>query len=238
MHAPRQPNNVLTNRLLSALPRAEFDRLAPHLEQVNLPKNSILYDAGDVVRHAYFLQSGMISLLSVTNKNQVLEVGVVGDEGMVGIPSALRNNRAPLRTLVQIPITALRISGSTLRQEFRRGGELQDLLLCYTHSLATQIGQIVACNRYHTNEQKLARWLLMTRDRVHGDTFNLTHDFLAYMLGTTRTNVTDAAGKLRDAGLIHYLRGKITILNGKKLEAVACECYHIIAEDKERFIAA
>ncbi|MCA1626018.1 MAG: Crp/Fnr family transcriptional regulator [Acidobacteria bacterium] len=151
------------NRLLSALPRAEFDRLAPHLKQVNLPKNTVLYDAGDVVRHAYFLQSGMISLLSVTKRNQVLEVGAVGDEGMVGIPSVLRNNRAPLRTLVQIPVTALRISATALRHEFKRGGELQELILCHTHSLAVQMGQIVACNRYHTNEQKLARWLLMTR---------------------------------------------------------------------------
>lgn len=237
MHAPSRQLAV-TNRLLAALPRAELDRLTPHLEQVTLPKEKVLYDAGEVVRYAYFLQRGVVSLLSVTNKNQVIEVGVVGEEGIIGIPSVLRNNRAPLRTLVQIPVTALRISGSVLRQEFKRGGELHELILCYTHSLATQIGQIVACNHYHTNEQKLSRWLLMTRDRVHSDTFKLTHDFLAYMLGTTRSGVTEAAGKLRDAGLIHYLRGRITILNGKKLEATTCDCYRVISEDKERFIAA
>jgi len=228
----------LANRLLAALPRAELDKLTPHLEQVNLPKEKVLYDAGDIVRHAYFLQSGMISLLAVANKNQVIEVGAVGDEGMVGIPSVIRDNRAPFRTLVQVPVSALRISGSALRQEFKRGGELQELILCYTHSQATQIAHSVACNRYHTNEQRLSRWLLMTRDRVHGDTFNLTHDFLAYMLGTTRSVVTEAAGKLQDIGLIRYRRGRITILDGKKLEATACGCYRIIAEDKECFIAA
>lgn len=229
--------HTFTNRLLAALPRAEFERLAPRLEQVKLP-NGILYDAGDVVHHAYFVQSGMVSLLSVTDKDQVIEVGVVGDEGMVGIPSALRDKRAPLRTLVQIPVTALRLSASALRQEFKRGGELQELILCYTHSLAMQIGQTVACNRYHTNEQKLSRRLLMTRDRVHSDTFNLTHDLISYMLGTTRSGVTEAAGALQDAGLIRYRRGKITILDEKKLEAATCDCYRIISEDNERFIAA
>src|ERR687883_684046 len=123
----------ISNRLLAALPRTEFERLAPHLEQINL-QTGTLYEAGDVVRYAYFLQSGMISLLSVTNKDQVIEVGAVGYEGMVGIPSVLRNRRAPLRALVQIPGSAWRISSDALRREFRRGGELQELILCFTHS--------------------------------------------------------------------------------------------------------
>lgn len=226
----------ISNRLLAALPRTEFERLAPHLEQINL-QTGILYEAGDVVRYAYFLQSGMISLLSVTNKDQVIEVGAVGDEGMIGIPSVLRNRRAPLRTMVQIPISALKISADALHREFRRGGELQELILCYTHSLVTQIAQSVACNRYHTVEQRLSRWLLMTRDRVHSDTFHLTHEFISYMLGTTRSGVTTAAVALQEAGLIRYRRGKITILDGGKLEAVACDCYRVICEENDIYIS-
>ena len=225
------------NQLLAALPRDEYERLAPDLERIDL-KVGTLYNAGDAVRHAYFLQTGMISLLSVTNKDQVIEVGAVGYEGMVGIPSVLRNRRAPLRALVQIPGSAWKISADALRREFKRGGELQELILCFTHSLATQIGQVVACNRYHTVEQRLSRWLLMTRDRVNSDTFNLTHEFIAYMLGTTRSGVTTAAVALQDAGLIRYRRGRITILNEEKLEGVTCDCYRIIREDVERIIAA
>jgi CRP-like cAMP-binding protein len=226
----------ISNRLLAALPRTEFERLAPHLEQINLQTGTI-YEAGDVVRYAYFLQSGMISLLSVTNKDQVIEVGAVGDEGMIGIPSVLRNRRAPLRTMVQIPISALKISSDALHQEFRRGGELQELILCYTHSLVTQIAQSVACNRYHTVEQRLSRWLLMTRDRVHSDTFHLTHEFISYMLGTTRSGVTTAAVALQEAELIRYRRGKIMILDGSKLEGVACDCYRVICEENEHYIS-
>jgi len=227
----------IVNRLLATLPRTEFERLAPHLEQINLPIGT-LYDAGNVVSHAYFLQSGMISLLSVTNNDQVIEVGAVGDEGMIGIPSVLRNRRAPLRIMVQIPISALKISADTLQREFRRGGELQELILCYTHSLVTQIAQSVACNRYHTVEQRLSRWLLMTRDRAHSDTFHLTHEFISYMLGTTRSGVTEAAGRLQEMGLIRYRRGRISIVNEKKLEAVTCDCYRIISEDNKHFISA
>ena len=228
----------LSNKLLAALPRAEFDRLAPHLEQVNFPKNTILYDAGDLVRHAYFLQSGMISLLSVANEEDVIEVAAVGHEGMVGIPSVLPNNKAALRTLVQIPVGALQIKADALRREFKRCEELRELLLGYTHTLVTQIAQSIACNHYHLVEKRLCRWLLMTRDRVGDDTFNLTHEFISYMLGAPRTRVTEAAIVLQKQGLIHYRRGKITILNKEALEATACDCYRIIKEDSEHSIAA
>lgn len=189
------------------------------------------------MRHAYFLQSGIISLLSVTSKDQVIEVGMIGYEGMVGIPSVLRNRRAPLRALVQIPVTALKISADELRREFKRGGELQEVILCHTHSLATQIGQVVACNHYHAVEQRLSRWLLMTRDRVRSDTFNLTHEFISYMLGTTRSGVTTAALTLHEAGLIRYRGGKITILDDRKLETAACDCYRVIREENECFLS-
>jgi CRP-like cAMP-binding protein len=226
----------IANRLLAALPRSEFERLAPHLEQIKLPTGT-LYDAGVIINHAYFLQSGMISLLSVTNKDQVIEVGAVGDEGMVGIPTVLRNRRAPLRVVVQIPITALRIPAESLRREFSRCGKLQEVVLCYTHALVTQISQSVACNRYHTVEQRLSRWLLMTRDCAHSDTFYLTHEFISYMLGTTRSIVTTAALTLQEAGLIRYRRGKITIHDGNELEAVTCGCYRLIREENECFLS-
>jgi len=237
MSLPSRPIS-LSNKLLAALPRAEFDRLAPHLEQVNFPKDTILYDAGDVVRHAYFLQSGMISLLSVTDEEDVIEVGAVGYEGMVGIASVLPNKKAALRTLVQIPVGALQIKADTLRREFKRCEELRELLLGYTHTLVTQIAQSIACNHYHPIEKRLCRWLLMTRDCANDYTFHLTHEFISYMLGTTRTGVTEAAGVLQAKGLIHYRRGKITILNKEELEATACDCYRIIKEDSEHSIAA
>ncbi|MGA9997710.1 MAG: Crp/Fnr family transcriptional regulator [Pyrinomonadaceae bacterium] len=228
----------IKNRLLAALPRNEFERLNPHLEPVSLPKGHLIYDAGDIVRHAYFLQTGMVSLLSATTKSQVIEVGMVGDEGLVGIPGVLRNRRAPLRAIVQIPASALKISADALRREFKRGGELQELILCFTHSLVTQMGQGVACNRYHTNEQRLARWLLMTRDRTHTPTFDLTHSFLSYMLGVARSGVTAAAGVLHDEGLISYRRGKIKILDEAGLESAACDCYRVIREDCASSLAA
>lgn len=228
----------IRNQLLASLPRTEFERLNPHLELVNLPKRHIVYDVGDIVRHAYFLESGMVSLLSATTKSQVIEVGMVGDEGLVGIPGVLRNRCAPLRAMTQIPVSALKISADALRREFKRGGELQELILCFTHSLVTQMGQGVACNRYHANEKRLARWLLMTRDRIHSPTFDLTHSFLSYMLGVARSGVTAAAGALHDEGLIRYRRGRITILDEGGLEAAACDCYRIIRDDCKNFLAA
>jgi CRP-like cAMP-binding protein len=227
----------IKNRLLAALPRAEFERLNPHLEPVSLPKGHLVYDAGDIVRHAYFLENGIISLLSATTKSQVIEVGMVGDEGLVGIPSVLRNRRAPLRAMTQIPVSALKISADALRREFSQGGELQELILCFTHSLVTQMGQGVACNRYHANEQRLARWLLMTRDRIHSPTFDLTHSFLSSILGVARSGVTSAAGVLHDEGLIRYRRGRITILDEGGLETAACDCYRVIRGDCESFLA-
>lgn len=238
MHVPRQLNIVHTNRLLAALPRSEFERLAPHLKQTDLPKYKILYDAGEVVRHAYFVQSGMISLLSVTDEGEGIEVAVIGYEGMVGIPGVMHNKRAPLQTMVQISGKALRIEAIALRREFMAREALRDLLLGYTHSLVTQMAQTVACNHYHTVEKRLCRWLLMTRDCVHEDTFLLTHELIADMLGTTRSGVTSAAIALQDAGLIRYRRGRISILDNKGLEGATCACYRAIKKDSESYLAA
>lgn len=232
------PKTWLNNRLLAALPRAEFDRLALHLHQVKLSGNSVLYDTGDEVRRAYFLQSGVVSLISVTEDDKSLEAGLVGCEGMVGIPGILRYRRAPFRAVVQVAGEALSVDAKVLRREFKRGGELQEFILCFTHTLVSQFARSNVCNRFHTVEKRLARWLLMIHDRARGDTYYLTHTFISDMLGAARTDVTKAAGALQDAGLIRYRRGAITVLDQEGLEATACACYHALKEEVEQFIAA
>lgn len=229
---------IIRNQILATLPSSEYERLMPVLEQKRLAKGEVLYEVGDTVRSAYFIQSGVVSFLSVTRDGDTIEVGMVGPEGIVGIPSLLRRSKAPLQALVQIPGEALAVGGDVLRREFKRGGELQDLVLCFTHTLVTQIAQAVLCNHFHTTEERLSRWLLATRDRIEGDTFLLTHEELSHMLGTPRTGVSKAAGALQDAGLIRYKRGKIMILNRKGLERAACDCYRVISEETKRFVAA
>ena len=228
----------IRNQILAALPRAEYERLMPFLERKRLAKREILYDVGDTVQSAYFIQSGVVTFLSVTRDGDTIEVGMMGSEGMVGIPSLLRRSKAPLQAVVQIPGEALAVGGDVLRREFKRGGELQDLVLCFTHTLVTQIAQAVLCNHFHTTEERLSRWLLATRDRIEEDTFLLTHEELSHMLGTPRTGVTKAAGALQDAGLIRYKRGKIMVLDRKGLERAACDCYRVISEETKRFVAA
>jgi CRP-like cAMP-binding protein len=223
------------NRLLAALPLAEVERLAPNLERVVLQRKKVLYDAGDEVCHAYFVLGGMISLLAVTSEDEAIEAGAVGREGMVGLPSVLPDKRAPLRTTVQVSGSALRIEAGALEREFNRCERLRALLLGYTHMLTMQMAQLIACNHFHRVEERLCRWLLMTRDRVRAQTFDLTHEDISYMLGTTRSGITTVALVLQDAGLIRYRRGKFTILDGERLVAKSCACYHTIKENDERF---
>ena len=232
------PQHSVENRLLAVLPNAEFERLAPHLLQVKLSRSTVLYDAGDEVRRAYFLQCGVVSLISISGDDESIEAGLVGREGMVGIPGVLRYRRAAFRAVVQVPGEALSVDAGVLRREFKRGGELQEIILCFTHTLVSQFARSNACNRFHTIEKRLSRWLLMIHDRVHGDTFHLTHAFISDMLGAARTDVTKAAGALQDAGQIRYRRGVITILDVEGLASSACACYHIIKEETEQFIAA
>lgn len=235
MSASSQPIKS-ANRLLAALPLAEVERLAPNLERVVLQRKKVLYDAGDEVRHAYFVLGGMISLLAVTSEDEAIEAGAVGREGMVGLPSVLPDKRAPLRTTVQVSGSALRIEAGALEREFKRCERLRALLLGYTHMLTMQMAQLIACNHFHRVEERLCRWLLMTRDRVRAQTFDLTHEEISYMLGTTRSGITTVALVLQDAGFIRYRRGKITILEGEGLEAKSCACYHTIKENDERFL--
>lgn len=180
----------------------------------------------------------MVSLLSTTIKGETIEVGMVGSEGVTGIPIILGVNKMPYRVVVQIPADALRIEAVALQHEFSKGGRLQHLLLCYAHTLFTQIAQSAVCNRFHTLEERLCRWLLVSRDRVHSDTFELTQDCIAQMLDTARSRVSPVAGTLRKAKLISYNRGIITILDEKGLEEASCECYGIVRDEIEHCLAA
>jgi len=230
-----RPNN---NRLLAALPREEYERLRPHLERVPLPKGKVIYESGDRVRYAYFLTSGMLSLLSSARDGSTVEVALVGVEGMAGLPAVLRVERSPYRVMAQIRGEALRITARRIREAFDDSPVLRDLLLRYAHSLLTQVSQSALCNRFHTVDERLCRWLLVTRDRAGSDSFELTQEFLSHMLGAPRTSVTTAAATLRRAGLIRYSRGRITVTDLAGLEAASCECYQMVKQIADKFMAA
>jgi CRP-like cAMP-binding protein len=232
------PGSTFGNRLLTALPRQEYARLSPHLELVRLVPGKILYDAADTVRHAYFPKAGMICLLSMTESGRTIEVAMIGNEGMAGIPIILRSAAAPYQVMVQLAGNAMRIRADALREEFNRGGHLQDLLLRYTHSVLVQIAQSAACNGFHTVEERLCRWLLVCRDRVQSDTIYLTQEFLSHMLGVPRTTVTMVASAVQKKGVIEYSRGKITIVDRRALEAASCECYRLVRKGLADFLVA
>jgi len=238
MPTPIAVSNPTDNRLIAALPRAECERLISHLELIHLSRGKILFDAGAPIHHGYFPLKGVISLLGMTEDGETVEVAMVGNEGMLGLPIILRVGVALHRSVVQIPADVLRIRSDVLKLEFNRNGKLQDLLLRFTHSLIAQISLSATCNRFHTIERRLARWLLVIDDRVKRQTFYLTQEFISQMLGTPRTVVTVAANKLQDAGFIRYRRGRIRILNRRGLESAACECYGIVTNEIDRFLAA
>ena len=238
MTSQNEPVSAFENRLLAALPRAEYLRLLPHLKLVHLPPGKILYDVGESVRYAYFPRGGMISLLSITEDGRTVEVGMIGNEGVAGIAAVLRTGTAPYQMMVQLPSNAMRISGEVLQEEFRRSHALQDLLLRYTHMLLLQVAQSSACNRFHTVEERLCRWLLISRDRLQTDTLHLTQEFLAHMLGVPRTSVTMAAVDLQRKGLVRCGRGRITIVDNGQLEATACECLRVVRTGISQFLAA
>lgn len=221
------------NRLLAALPKKEYQRLLPEMEQVPLTFGDILYEPGDPITHVYFPNDGIISLLSKVERQKVLEVGIVGNEGVAGLPVVLGVSVSLNRGLVQSAGTAMRMKAATLRREFKRDGALQRLLHRYLHSLLTQISQSAVCNRFHTVDTRLARWLLMTHDRVGSDEFRLTQEFLSNMLGVRREAVSKADGDFQKRGLVNYTRGHITILDRAGLEATACQCYRVIKDESD-----
>ena len=225
-----------TNRLLAALPKDEYQRLLLKLEPFTLVFGEVIYESGDLIRNVYFPTGGIISLLAAVEERATLEVGIVGREGMVGLPVFMGVKTSANRAVVQGAGAAMRMKASAFRNECENGGSLSRLLRRYSHSRLTQIAQGSACNRFHPINARLARWLLMTRDRMGTDEFRLTQEFLSNMLGVRREGVTKAAGALQAENLISYSRGNLLILDRAGLKAVACHCYKIIKAEYDRFL--
>jgi CRP-like cAMP-binding protein len=225
--------NPLRNRILSALSQEEYARLLRGLEPAHLPQSKVVSEAGDTVEHAYFLLNGVASLLSITEGGETIEAAMVGNEGLLGIPMILKGGITPYRTIMQLPADAVRVKADVLRNEFERGAGLRDLLFRYTCSLLTQVSQSAVCNHFHKVEERLCRWLLIMHDRIQADSLHLTQEVISDMLGASRSSVTVAALNLQDAGIIHYRRGKITILDRGRLGTSACECYRIMTRGME-----
>jgi CRP-like cAMP-binding protein len=226
------------NRILAALPSEEYQRLLPHLKPVTLEYKQVLYEPHKTIRYDYFPEDGVISMVSTVIEKTVVEVGLAGREGMVCVATFLGANSTPHQGIVQGQGSALRIKSSVLREEFKRGGKFQDLLLRYTQAHLVQIAQTSVCNRLHDLEARLSRWLLMIHDRVDGDEFTLTQDIISIMLGAQRTGVTNAASTLQKKGIIGYSRGRIAILDRQKLEETSCECYPMVRDEFARLMGA
>ena len=224
------------NRLLAALPDAEYQRLVPHLEYVPLPLKQVLYNRGESIEYVYFPHRAIVSLVSTPEEGSNIEVGLVGNEGMVGIPAALGDNIATTTAMVQREDSGMRMEASLLKTEFQQGGSLQNLLLRYTQALYAQTSLTAACNGLHQLDEKLARWLLLVYDRVESNELRLTQEFISQMLAVRRAGITEAANRLQQAGLICYNRGRITILNRQGLEAASCPCYKIIKGEYDRLL--
>jgi CRP-like cAMP-binding protein len=218
----------IANRVLASMPPREYRRLRAQLEPVSLKFGHVLYEPGETIHHVYFPIDCLISLLTAVDKRRTLEVGMVGNEGMAGMPFILGMGVSGVRALVQGAGSALRIAAAPFRVEFDKNRPLQQALFRYTYALMAQISQTAACNRFHEAEARLARWLLMTRERVGSDNFPLTHGFLAHMLGLRREGITEAASALKRRKLINYHRGKIEVLDVRGLKASSCSCYQIV----------
>ena len=228
----RQPPPA--NHILAAIPRQSYLQMLPRLEPVELAYGQILYEPLGRIGHVYFPNNCLVSLLTAVDNNRSLEVGMVGNEGMVGMPMALGIGISAVCALVQGSGTTMRMKATDFRSEFKANVPLQRALFRYNHLLMAQISQTAACNRFHGADQRLARWLLMTGDRLHTDDFLLTHEFLSHMLGLRREGITEAAGKLGKDKLISYTRGHIQIMNRKGLEAASCTCYRIVKDLQDK----
>ena len=233
MLAPHSPKQ---NQLLAALPRADYKRLLPHLELVPLPLGWALYESGSEQGFVYFPITSIVSLLCVMADGASAEIAVAGYEGVVGIALFMGGETTPSRAVVQSAGYAYRLKASMLKAEFVRGGNLQHRLLRYTQALITQMTQTAVCNRHHAVDQQLCRWLLLSLDRLSSNELAMTQELIANMLGVRREGVAEAAGKLQAAGLIHYSRGKITVLDRAKLEARVCECYAVVKKEYDRLL--
>ncbi len=229
-------NDALKNHLLAALPKEEFVRLEPHLQFVSLPLGKAIYEAGDKMTHVYFPTTAIISMLYIMENGGTAEIGIAGNNGLIGSALFMGSESTSSRAVVQSTGDAIRIKAKPLQTEFDRGGLFQKLLLRYTQSLMTQISQTAVCNRLHKVDQQLCRWLLINHDQLETNTLVMTQVLIADMLGVRREGVTIAAKKLQVKGLIKYVRGTITMLDRKGLEEAACECYQIVMDEYERLL--
>ena len=226
------------NHILATLPREDCERVRGALEPVTLALGDVVYESGEHLAHLYFPTSCIVSMLYSMEDGATAEMGLAGNDGVVGVALFLGGNTTPNRAIVALEGTALRMRAAAVREEFARGGAFQRLLLRYTQSLITQISQTAVCNRLHSVEKRLCRWLLLCHDRVESDRLLMTQEFISNMLGGRRESVTVAAGRLQDAGLIHYSRGHIRILDRHGLEAACCECYQTVSVEFERLLGA
>lgn len=229
-HQPKQ------NHLLAALSNEVYDRLLPHLELAALPLGKVLYESGDTLRYVYFPLDCIVSLLYVMKSGASAEISVVGNEGLIGVALFMGGESTTSRAIVQSAGHAYRLKGNLLKSEFNLHGDMLHLMLRYTQSLLTQMAQTAVCNRHHSIDQQLCRWLLLSLDRLPNNELSMTQELIANMLGVRREGVTDAAGKLQKLGVIEYCRGHITVLDRPKLEELCCECYSVVKTETDRLL--
>jgi CRP-like cAMP-binding protein len=231
-----RPNGTAENRLLAALPADEYGRVRPQLQEVKFSLGEVVYEFGGQLDYVFFPTDSIVSLLYTMENGTSAEMGLTGNDGIVGIALFMGGGTMPNRAVVQSAGSALRMKVKVLQDEFARGGRFQRLLLRYTQALITQISQTAVCNRLHSVEQQLCRWLLLSHDRVKADELIMTQELIADMLGVRREGVTVAAGRLQDSGAIKYIRGHIKILDRKKLEETVCECYQVVKTEFDRLL--
>jgi CRP-like cAMP-binding protein len=231
-----QPSQSYRNRLLQLLPQSDFRELKPHLDAVTMEYRQPLYEAHQPLHSVYFPVTGVTSMVNTMADGSAAEVGTIGNEGLVGLPVVLGDELTPMSAYVQVPGTGLHLRAEILRSALQRSAAVRNVMQHYAHAFFNQVAQSAACNHFHHIEQRCCRWLLMTHDRVQADEFILTQEFLGMMLGVQRTGVTAAARKLKLEGLIDYRRGQVTILDRRKLERRACECYAVSKREFDRLL--
>ncbi len=236
MSAVTTPNEPVENRLLAALPTDEYERLHPRLQQVSFSLGEVVYEFGGHLDYVYFPTTSIVSLLYTMENGTSAEMGLTGNDGIVGIALFMGGGTMPNRAVVQSAGGAFRMKAKVLQDEFAMGGKFQQMLLRYTQALITQISQTAVCNRLHSVEQQLCRWLLLSHDRLKTDELIMTQELIADMLGVRREGVTVAAGRLQDAGAISYVRGHIKILDRQKMEETVCECYRVVKDEFDRLL--
>ena len=234
--AGRKTAKTPANRLLSLLRPSDYARLRPHLHHVPLTYRQSLYRANKRIEYVYFIETGVGSLVNTMVNGEAAEVGTIGNEGVVGLPFVLGDDRAPTSVYVQVPGSGLRIKAALFKREMARSASMRVVMLRYAHAFFNQVAQSAACNHFHSLQQRCCRWLLMTHDRMQSDEFLLTQEFLAMMLGVQRTGVTAAAGALQRAGLIRYSRGTVTMIDPRWLKRRSCECYRLSKKEFDRLL--